>query len=180
MTDGPAADGLGEDRLAADGLAELLDRQRITEVLHRYCRAVDRLDHELLLSTYHPDAVDDHGSFVGTAADFAVRTVRRMAEAYEATQHRLGNVTIDLRGDTAWVESYVVATHVLAGNAIEHAGARYVDRFERRDGEWRIATRVVVVDWYTTGSRGEPSHHLSAFRPGRRDREDPSYRREPG
>jgi ketosteroid isomerase-like protein len=173
VTPGPAA-------RPADGLAQLLDRQRITEVLHRYCRAVDRLDRDLLLSAYHPDAVDDHGSFTGTAADFAARTIGRMAEAYEATQHRLANVSIDLHGDTAWVESYVVATHVLAGNAIEHAGARYVDRFERRDGEWRIATRVVVLDWYTTGSRGEPSDHLSAFRPGRRDREDPSYRRDPG
>lgn len=173
MTAGAAADPSGQ-------LAELVDRQRITDVLHRYCRAVDRLDHDLLLSAYHPDAVDDHGSFVGTAGDFAARTIDRMARAYEATQHRLANVAIDLRGDTAWVESYVVATHVLPGNAVEHAGARYVDRFERRGGEWRIATRVVVVDWYTTGSRGDPSPHLAAFTPGRRDRGDPSYRRDPG
>ncbi len=27
-------------------------------------------------------------------------------------------------------------------------GGRYVDRLERRDGEWRIAERVVVLEWY--------------------------------
>jgi hypothetical protein len=29
-----------------------------------------------------------------------------------------------------------------------HAGGRYLDRFERRGGEWRIFARVLVRDWY--------------------------------
>jgi hypothetical protein len=66
----------------------------------------------------------------------------------------------------------------MAGNAIEQAGARYIDRFERRDGEWRIARRVAVIDWYVTGSRGAPSAHLDAFLRGRRDRADPVYQPE--
>jgi ketosteroid isomerase-like protein len=156
-------------------IAGICDRQAITDVLHRYCRAVDRLDHELLLSVYHPDALDDHGTFSGTAEAFANRTIARMAEAYEATQHLLSNITIELQGDSAHVESYVVAVHAMAGNAIEQAGARYIDRFERRDGEWRIARRVAVIDWYVTGSRGAPSAHLDAFLRGRRDRADPVY-----
>ena len=37
-----------------DRLQELLDRQDILDCVHRYCRAVDRFDREMLLSVYHP------------------------------------------------------------------------------------------------------------------------------
>ena len=54
---------------------------------------------------------------------------------------------------------------------------RYVDRFERRDGEWRIARRTVVHDWSrqlptAPESLGLP---LAGFAQGRRDRTDPVY-----
>ena len=39
----------------------LLDRQAILDCLHTYCRAMDRLDRELLMTVYHEDAIDDHG-----------------------------------------------------------------------------------------------------------------------
>jgi len=57
---------------------------------------------------------------------------------------RLGNKYI------ARVESYVTATHVLrpeAGGFRFVVAGRYVDRFERRGDEWRIAARKLVVDW---------------------------------
>lgn len=38
------------------------DRAAIENVLGTYCRAIDRLDLELLRSVYHPDAVDDHAA----------------------------------------------------------------------------------------------------------------------
>ena len=52
-------------------LQHLLDRQEIYDCLVRYCRGVDRLDSELILSAYHPDAIDDHGMFVGSPQEFA-------------------------------------------------------------------------------------------------------------
>ncbi|WP_211284647.1 nuclear transport factor 2 family protein [Mycobacterium alsense] len=39
----------------------LLDRQAITEQIHRYCRAVDRLDIPLGHSVFHEDATADYG-----------------------------------------------------------------------------------------------------------------------
>ena len=48
---------------------ELIARQEITDVLHRYCRAVDRRDPDLLRSVYHPDATDDHGVYAGRSTD---------------------------------------------------------------------------------------------------------------
>ncbi len=43
----------------------MLDKQEIHEVMMRYCRAIDRMDEELLRSVYHPDAIDNHGLFNG-------------------------------------------------------------------------------------------------------------------
>jgi ketosteroid isomerase-like protein len=163
---------------AQSEIREFLDRQKITDVLHLYCRAIDRADADLLASVYHPDAVDDHGSFSGDAAAFVNRTIRRMREEYDASQHRISNILIELRGDIAFVESYVVAVHSLRDGRIEMAGARYVDRFSRREGSWKIARRLVVVDWDLTVAGGETSPHLSAFPRGTRDTSDPSYARD--
>ena len=52
---------------------------------------------------------------------------------------------------------------------------RYVDRFERRAGTWRIARRVVVHDWsVSTRLDAEMSFPLpmEGFTQGRRDRSD--------
>lgn len=38
----------------------LLDRQAITDLLYRYCRAVDRLDVPLGRSIWHEDAIADY------------------------------------------------------------------------------------------------------------------------
>jgi len=48
----------------------LIDRQEILDCELRYCSGVDRSDREMLLSAYHPGAMDDHGAFVGTAEKF--------------------------------------------------------------------------------------------------------------
>src|SRR5687768_7203639 len=45
-------------------------RTEIHDTLMRYCRGVDRLDRDLILSAYHPGARDNHGSFDGPVEDF--------------------------------------------------------------------------------------------------------------
>ena len=44
------------------GLQEVADRQAITDQIYRYCRAMDRIDHELGYSIWHEDAVADYGT----------------------------------------------------------------------------------------------------------------------
>ncbi len=99
-----------------------------------------------------PDGTDDHGSFKGLGSDFAIYATTRLPERYQATQHTIANTIIDfVDDDIAHVESHVCARHVRAGEdgelALETFGGRYVDRFERRDGVWKIARRVVVHEW---------------------------------
>ena len=50
---------------------ELLSRQKVYDVLTRYCRALDRCDIDLMRSVYWEDGYDDHGVFAGNAAEFA-------------------------------------------------------------------------------------------------------------
>lgn len=166
-------------RDATDRIAELLDKQDIYEVLTRYCRGIDRRDEELLRSAYHEDAYDDHGMFQGNAWEFAAYAIENL-KTMQRTMHCIQNVSITVRGDVAASEAYLIAYHRMSsregGEADHVVGARYVDRHERRDGEWRIAHRTVVYEW----SRIDPVGRTWKVRPeytvGTRDRDDRSYR----
>lgn len=153
----------------------------IRRVLARYCRAVDRGDIALLKSVYHPDATDDHGSFQGSGWDFAEALVPAMDASSLNSQHHVTNVLIELDGDAARVESYVLALHPVRDRETGSethalAGGRYLDRFEKRDGEWKIADRRVVIDWTRGALPGEAwSLEKSFGLAGGRREKDPSH-----
>src|ERR1700722_6697813 len=73
----------------------LIDHQEIEQVLKLYCRAIDRLDVELLKSIYHPDGTDDHGSFVGNAQEFAVRIMSDLKELILDGMHTVTHCAIE-------------------------------------------------------------------------------------
>jgi len=132
----------------------MLDRAAIVEVLHRYCRGVDRSDRDLIRSSYHPDAWDDHGIFAGLGWDFADFIIDFFSKI-GLTGHSLSTCIIDIEGDVAYSETYCTTFHCDMrdedGKLVDvYAAGRYLDRFERRNGEWRIAYRQVVVDWNQT------------------------------
>ena len=142
--------------MSGDEQIELLLAERaIGRVLTNYSRGVDRYDFELVRSCYWPEGTDDHGSFVGTVDDF-ITFVRGALDRFERTMHFLGNVLIevDLAADIARAETYCIALHRYTdgeGRPTDMwAGLRYVDRFERRDGEWRIRTRICAYEWRRT------------------------------
>ena len=187
MHDPAESYSMGVDQSAAR-LERLLARDEIHEVLARYARGVDRADAELLKSCYHADAIEEHGgNYTGNAHEYvdgAVVRIRQMG----AMQHLLGSshIEFDAAGRVAWVETYVwTFARLRQGDASTDTftGGRLVDRFERRDGAWRIAHRRTVFDW----NRDTPSNEgwcLGLFdpsRPGmhlaRKDRQDLSYER---
>lgn len=161
-------------------MQELLDKQAITEVLFRYCRAIDRHDHELLSSVYHDDAEDYHGVYNGPIAGL-LKLMKAPPTGIIATQHAVSNILIELDGDTAYSESYLNAMHrrqTPKGLVDDLLKCRYIDRFERRAGEWKIAKRTVVYDWGTTQPAIEKAwwHYVPGeFTFGKKDRNDPVY-----
>lgn len=163
-------------------LAQLADREAIRDVLYRYCRAVDRGDKELLRSCYHANGTDDHGFFAGSGWDFADYVLPILAQL-DRSIHSLSNPHIELAGDRAYVETQWSVIHRLRrwGQFTDmwHQG-RYLDEFERRDGQWRILRRVTVLDaerWIDTADmqRLVPADHPNRVHRGQRGPGDAVY-----
>jgi hypothetical protein len=160
-------------------LQRLIDRQAILDTIHRYCRALDRHDDELLASVFHPDAIDNHGPWVGGREAFVRWANHECHEGLMAHQHHITTHRCELDGDVAHTESYVLFIHREGdGRTVLMGGGRYLDRFERRDGEWRIALRRLVMDLGATadGSRFTESDGMG-YPLGVWNRSDPSYQR---
>lgn len=141
----PEAEAL-EARLHA-----LEDRHSIADVLHRYCRALDRLDAALLRDVFFEDAELDYGPglYRGPPGPFIPFAIG-FQSAMRHTQHRLTNLLIERKGDRAFCESYVCAIHQLErdGELLDLiVDGRFLDGFEMRHGGWRIARRVEVIDF---------------------------------
>lgn len=129
--------------------AMVADRQAIAQVLAIHSRGIDRCDAELLKTAYHEDATVAYGMFEGRAHDFA-DMVTSSTRNLPTTLHRPSNVWIILEGDRAQSESYVIAYMELPGaeGSTQHLiGGRYLDRFEKRDGVWKLSHRTYVLDW---------------------------------
>ena len=155
---------------------EMLDEYLIMKVLTRYCRGVDRLDAELIGSAYHEDAIEHHAGHDRPASDFIKAAVERMPTvAPGGTQHRLSNISIEVEGDLAWCEAYFHAVHN-AGDRLNEMFGRYVHRFERRNGDWKIAERWAVLDFtQSTPRTAIGSENNPATLRGQANKNDISY-----
>ena len=172
----------GPRAMGESAMAVLQAKDEIRDVLMRYCRGVDRLDADLLASCYHADSLDDHGHWRGNGHEFATFIVGSLAQRSHHTTHSVSNVLIELAPadpEVAHAESYTTAYLRRRDEGgvewLDLFAGRYVDRFERRAGTWRIARRVVVHDWsVSTRLDAEMSFPLpmEGFTQGRRDRSD--------
>lgn len=146
-----------------ENLQRLIDRAEIEDVMRRYARGVDRGDWEAVRSTYHPDARDEHGEYQG-GVDGLIDWLRKRFAGVDNSMHLLGNCLIEFAApDLALVETYFVSRRLRApspeesrtlgpGDAMaREVWGRYVDRFELREGEWRVADRTVVLEASSTG-----------------------------
>lgn len=159
-------------------LLALLDERDIHEVLTRYCRGVDRCDEALIASCYHEDAIDDHGTWRAWGPDAASTIVAKVRPGPDCAMHFLGNVRIEVEGDVGFAESYILAYRAFKREGKDYTrvrALRFVDRFTRRNGQWRIAERVVADDWNRVDEVIEAMAEASQFRHGSKDRNDPVY-----
>ena len=140
-------------------LAELTARAQITEIIAYYCHALDRQHWSKLTNCFHNDATYRFGSIDGDWRNF-VAAARAVLEPLRISHHQTGNMLIRIDGNRANAETYFTAYHRIPSDAPPDApmpgtgadydvviAGRYIDRFERRDGNWRIAHRTGVTDW---------------------------------
>jgi hypothetical protein len=155
-------------------VGRLVDRQEIWDCMIRYCRGIDRSDIDLAASAYHADALDDHGMLFGTGRQIAEWATALLSDRYDSWSHFVTNHSADIEGDTAHCETYYWVLYRRA-EATEMTAGRYIDRFERRDGVWKIAARVVRREYQ---GALVPSHpNLPSIETGGRDKSDVSYAR---
>ncbi|MGW1739412.1 nuclear transport factor 2 family protein [Nocardia sp. NPDC001965] len=130
-------------------VATVLAHARIRDCIVRLARGEDRRDATLVQNAFWPDATVDFGIFDGTFDQY-LKWVIPGSPVVVATQHLLGQTSVDLRHEVALTETQVIAYHRLDTGS-EHRdsvlGGRYLDRFERRDDRWRIGRRIMLYDW---------------------------------
>lgn len=182
-------------------LRALLDKQEIREVILRYARGIDRLDWGLVASCFTDDGEVDASWFVQDAQQ--VYEARRLGTDTahlgtwaDLSSHYVANCLIEVDADAARSETYCIAFHRTRRPNAEipvpiddpddvgrdgaerdiTLGLRYVDRFERRDGAWRIRHRAFLWDWSRVDAvTGRWTIDGGNYRRGRRDREDLAY-----
>lgn len=143
----------------------LADRAEIADLGHCYAEGTDAIGrgdlvggkqiyagcftHNAVIKAWFPGA-DPNGppglQAVGTAAWADAVEGVFTGNGYIATQHLLGNVRIDLDGNSGEMSSYLSATHVIdPSGSVELAHGTYVDQVVRTPHGWRIASRKLYL-----------------------------------
>ncbi|ROO86697.1 SnoaL-like protein [Actinocorallia herbida] len=147
-------------------LRELVDEHDIREVVLRYARAQERHDRELLSTVFHPDGIYEHYEMEpyrinGDLAGFLDFVVQAWAAAPITSKGLMVPSTyVELEGDIAFADSSALSLNPVNQNGVRHdylRSLRFLDRFERRDGRWRIAHRLVVSGGYERWEPAAPS-----------------------
>ncbi|MCJ8159795.1 nuclear transport factor 2 family protein [Sphingomonas sp. LaA6.9] len=153
----------------------MTDREAITDLIYRYCRAMDRIDPELGYSIWHDDGTADYGADVyqGSGRGF-IDHVCKQHQGLLNHSHQVTNIIIELDGNRAASEAYVFATlRMQRGDALMQmmVWSRYIDQWSKRDDRWGIDKRIAVMDL----DEIRPVTPMGKAGRGRRDRTDPSY-----
>lgn len=173
------------DQAALEQLAQdvryIKDRLAIADVVNQHARGHDRFDVEIMTACYHPDGIDEHGAAINKGPDYGAWANDVPAQGAVLNLHNITTHTCEIAGDTAHAESYVLVGLLNHdGVSMRFINGRYVDRLEKRDGEWRIALRRCTLDMMIEGDASlvqSPYIKAGRYIKGQRDRSDVSYQR---
>ena len=156
----------------------LLDRQAIRDVVLRYCRGIDRLDLELVRDCYHPDATDEHGTFVGTRDEY-VDWVGGVLARFTGTMHVVANQLVEVDGDagalarpTAWRTTGAIRPTTTAATSPPGSATSTASSGATASGASR--RRVAVREWTQVVTARAAVVVIPPERDGRRGRRDRS------
>lgn len=159
----------------------LKDRLAIEDCVHRHARGHDRFDVDLLTAAYHEEGVDEHGNAVNQGSEYAEWANTVHAGGSQLCLHNITTHTCEIDGDMAHTESYVLVGLLNPdGASVRFINGRYVDRLEKRDGQWKIALRRCTVDLLLAGDASIlqlPQFKEGGYIRGTRDESDVSYQR---
>ena len=123
------------------------DCEEIRQLIAQYCHYVDSVRSKEIVGLFSSDAVLDMAGTKTAGAEAIEAFFEGLRGVYEVRPmlHHVNNVLIDVDGDEATSQSYILV--VVPGDpiAISMTG-RYDDRFRRIDGEWRFVERRMTPD----------------------------------
>lgn len=132
----------------------LVDRAEISDLLHRFARALDEKDFESYAATFAEEGelILPWGGHRGRQglADYVQADLAR----FPRTHHISANHQISVDGDRATSRSYLQAVHLVqGGDPREHwdVGGWYDNQYRRTPDGWRF-TRVAITDVWQAGA----------------------------
>jgi 3-phenylpropionate/cinnamic acid dioxygenase small subunit len=136
---------------------ELIDHNRIIDVVNRYATGLDRRDWKLLRSIF-TDEIDMEFSSVGIRsgrydADRWVRNSEALFAGFGPTQHTLTNHAVTIDGDAAHTAVYMQAEHFIVEDAPAEnrwtIGGWYEHDLKRSGDGWLIHSMALYMTWQT-------------------------------
>lgn len=162
-------------------MQEVQDRRAIYDCITRTSRGNDRFDEALITGGYHEDGIHELCDRQISGRAYGEHANHAHGALFETNLHNVTMHSCEIDGDVAHAESYVIGLFTDRGCETSRILAgRYIDRLERRDGEWRIAVRRATVEVALEGVSRLPNGNAqpgSRYLKGDRDRQDPSYAR---
>ena len=149
-------------------LRHLRDREAIRDAVQRHARGYDRRDRDYMASAYWPDAQVNYGAQYSGEPDGMIEWGIDIVKERTVTRlHHMTTHTVEIEGDTAHAESYVIWTMLSPEKTLILGTGRYIDRLERRGDEWRIAVREFHAEvGATVTSSSDPAAVESRQDPG--------------
>lgn len=120
------------------------DEREIERALIAFARAMDYRDWDSMSEILSADVVGDFGTGPLQGSDTIIAMIRGFLDNCGPTQHLIGNVLVEVDGDRATSRAYVQDLHLSRSNPelTFHTLGDYHDRWERRDGCWRLVERI--------------------------------------
>ncbi len=130
------------------------EKDAIRDLMTRYCLAIDAGRYEEWAQCFTEDGIFDSpilGTWQGWDALRSFTTKYREWTGDAQSRHCVMNILIDIQGQTATAESYLLLTHAAQGKTELVISGRYEDRIEKVGDQWRFKERKVCPDTSPAG-----------------------------
>jgi SnoaL-like domain len=162
-------------------LRALRDRQEIMDCVANHARGCDRQDSDLLAGVYHEGGFDEHGFAINPGPEYFKWANEQHSRGSLHSLHHITHQVVEIDGDEAHAESYVIGLMLNPdGKTARLLSGRYIDRLERREGQWGIVIRRSTVEIIMQSDASivtSPAFASLGYLKGMRDKRDLSYRR---
>lgn len=130
-------------------LSLLFDERAVRDVMLRYARGIDDREFEQVRGCFAPDAFVAGTGHSGVRDEYLERLFAGVAR-FGVTMHTIGNQLVAVDGDTARMETDLVARHFRDAEGREEElvlAVRYRDELHRSPDGWFISRRDVRRLW---------------------------------